>query len=326
MRPVFRAVSDRVLDRLPGSRVAWIGAWATIPWLNAGANLLLGQERTSPVWEQGAVLVVLSYVAVSFAIVVSLWGASHITRRLEALYQTTSTIADGEPSELFRGMNSVVGPVVGAGAAAILFGASTVVRDGWAAGALRGATWFVVGLALFSFIWTYASLLLGLDRLGRARLVPGMVHVDPGLGLRPLGNLATSGLWMLLAWIVPVLLTGLPDVIGAVAGMSVLAAVLAAFFLSLFRIHRQMVEVKASELVIARDLYAQAYEPVREARTLEALERQRRLLGAADALEKRARDIHEWPFSERTPTLVITIATSVTAMTIGRLILDPLGL
>jgi hypothetical protein len=46
----------------------------------------------------------------------------------------------------------------------------------------------------------------------------------------------------------------------------------------------------------------------------------------AEALEKRADAIHEWPFEERTPTIVITIATSVTAMTIGRLILDPLGL
>ena len=81
-----------------------------------------------------------------------------------------------------------------------------------------------------------------------------------------------------------------------------------------------------SQVAIARELYARAYEPVHRARTLEALEQQRALLGAADALEKRATAIHEWPFTERTPTVVITVATSVTAMTIGRLILDPLGL
>jgi hypothetical protein len=65
---------------------------------------------------------------------------------------------------------------------------------------------------------------------------------------------------------------------------------------------------------------------VREARTLEALERQRNLLGAADALEKRASAIHEWPIDEGTLARVLTITTSVIAMTIGRLILDPLGL
>jgi hypothetical protein len=101
---------------------------------------------------------------------------------------------------------------------------------------------------------------------------------------------------------------------------------LAAFFFSLLRLHRQMAEVKASELAIARELYAQAYEPVRSAPTLEALERQHRLLSAADALEKRAHEIHEWPIDEGTWARVITIATSVTAITVASLILDPLGL
>jgi hypothetical protein len=146
------------------------------------------------------------------------------------------------------------------------------------------------------------------------------------LGLQPLGGIAPTALLMLLAWLVPVLLTGLPDLAGAALGILVLTAALATFFLSLVRLHRQMVEVKAGELAIARDLYAQAYEPVHQARTLEALEQQRGLLGAADALEKRASAIYEWPFEERTPTLVLAITTSVIAMTIGRLILKPLGL
>jgi hypothetical protein len=69
-----------------------------------------------------------------------------------------------------------------------------------------------------------------------------------------------------------------------------------------------------------------AYEPVQTAQTLEALERQHGLLAAADALEKRANAIHEWPIDEGTIARVITITTSVIAITIARLILDPLGL
>jgi hypothetical protein len=151
------------------------------------------------------------------------------------------------------------------------------------------------------------------------------MHVDPGLRLQPLGGIASTGLWMLLAWLVPVLLTGLPDIVGAALGILVLAVVLATFFLSLLRLHWQMVDVKKGEVAVARELYRQSYEPVHESRTLQALDEQRGLLSAADALEKRANAIHEWPFEERTPTLVITITTSVVAMTIGRLILDPLG-
>jgi hypothetical protein len=132
--------------------------------------------------------------------------------------------------------------------------------------------------------------------------------------------------WMLLAWLVPVVLTGLPDVVGVSLGLSLVAGGLATFVLSLWRLHRQMVELKAHELAIARELYAQAYEPVRTTPTLESLEEQRSLLGAADALEKRARAIHEWPIDEGTWARVLTIVTSVIALTIGRLILDPLGL
>lgn len=87
-----------------------------------------------------------------------------------------------------------------------------------------------------------------------------------------------------------------------------------------------MVEVKASELAIARELYAQAFEPVRTTPTLEALEQQRNLLAAADALEKRAWAIHDWPIDEGTVARVITIATSVVGITVARLILDPFGL
>jgi hypothetical protein len=304
----------------------WIAVWAVVPWLNAGANLLLDTGGTSAVWEQSDTLVVLNYAAFSFAIVITLWGAERIARRLEALRAPMSRVLEGYSSARFHELNSVAGPFLAAVATSIVFALSAFVRDGWTAAILRGATWFVLGIALWTFLWTYASLQLGLNRLGRERLRPDADHVDPGLGLRPLGGVAFMGLWMLLAWLVPVLLTSLPDVVGVAIGALLLGGGLATFFLSLFRLHRQMVEVKAGELAIARALYAEAYEPVRNERSLDALDRQHRLLSAADALEKRAHAIHEWPIDEGTVARVITITTSVIAITIGRLLLDPFGL
>jgi hypothetical protein len=184
----------------------------------------------------------------------------------------------------------------------------------------------LLGLALWTFLWTHASLQLGLHRLGRERLLPDAARVGPGLGLEPLGRVAFMGLWMLLAWLVPLLLTGLPDVVGVVIGGLVLGGGLATFVLSLWRLHGPMVELKASELATARDLYAQAYEPVRTSPTLEALERQHSLLAAAEALEKRAAAIHEWPIDEGTVARAVTIATSVVAVIVARLIMDPFGL
>lgn len=321
----LRPMTERILAHLPGPRVLWIAAWTLVPWLNAGANLLLETGERSAVWEQGRVLVILNYAALSFAMIVTLWGAERIAQRVETLGATTSKVLTGDSSELFREMNSFRWPLLATAATSLAFVLSTLVRDGWASALLRGGTWFVLGLALWTFLWTYASLQLGLNRLGRAHLRRDAAFVDPGLGLRPLGSVAFMGLWLLLAWLVPVVVTGLPDVVGVSVGLLVLAGGLATFLLSLLGLHRQMVEVKENELALARRLYTEAYEPVRAARTLKALEQQHTLLSAADALEKRARAIHDWPIAEGTWAWVIGIATSVVAIACARLILRPLG-
>ena len=300
--------------------------WALVPWLNAAANLLLDTEARSAVWEQNRTLVILNYAALSLAIGITLWGAQRIAARLEALPAATQNVLAVDAGDRFRELNSVAGPLLASAATAIAFGLGVLVEDGLTSALLRGVTWFLLGLALWSFLWTYASLCLGLDRLGRERLRFAGVSGDSTLGLRPLGGVAFMGLWMLLAWLVPLLLTGLPDIIGVVIGVAVLSAALAAFFLSMVRLHRRMVEVKESEVAVARKLYADAYEPVRAAPTLDALEQQQRLLGAADALEKRAHGIHEWPIDEGIVARVVTISTSVMAITVARLLLDPLGL
>jgi hypothetical protein len=322
----LRPLTERLLAALPGPRVLWIAAWALIPWANAGANVLLDSEDKSAVWEQGTTLIVLSYAALSVAVVITLWGSGRIARRLEELRAATAKVLEGDVRAPFRGMNSVAGPLGVSVVSAFAFGGSALVRDGWGAAFLRGATWLLLGIALWTFLWTYISLQLGLDRLGGEQLRADAVRADPELGLRPLGDVASMGLWMLLIWLVPVVLTNLPDVIGVAIGALLLGGALAAFFLSLLRLHRQMITVKASELAVARDLYAQAYEPVRSGPTLEMLEQQQRLLGAADSLEKRADAIKEWPIGEGTFARIATITTSVVAMFVGRLILSPLGL
>ena len=311
----LQPLTDRILARLPGEPTAWIVLWALVPWANGLVNLALDTKSKSPVWEQSGTIVVLNYAAVSLAILLAIWGSRRIAERLQAL-------SGAAP---FSEFNNIPAPLVGSLAMAVAFGITALVQDGVVAAVLRGVTWLVVGTALWGFLWTYVSLQLGLHRLG-AEPIADDARVDPGLGLRPLGDVAFTGLWILLAWLVPLVLTGLPDVVGFAIGVGFLALALATFFLSLVRLHHRMVEVKSEELALARSLYAQAYLPVREAPTLETLEQQRNLLSAADALEKRAKAIHDWPIDEGTLARVLTVATSVVAITIGRLILDPFGL
>lgn len=284
--------------------------------MNAAANLVVEDEARSAVWEQGRTLVVLNYAALSFGVAMAIWGADRLARSLETL----------RSAHAFHLLNNPVVPLVGAALTALAFGVSSLVADGFGPAVLRAATWFVVGVAFWTFLWTYASLQMGLDRAADEHLTPEAAHVDPSLGLRPLGEVAFMGLWMLLVWLLPIVLTGLPDVVGVVVGLGLIAVGLGAFVLSIVRLHQRMVEVKAHELAVARELYAQAYAPVRRSPTLEVLERQQRLLGAADSLEKRAQALHDWPIDEGTVARVLTVITSVAAITVARLILDPLGL
>jgi hypothetical protein len=311
----LRPLTERLLARRPRRRRLLVAAWALVPWGNGAINLLLDTKSKSAVWEQSGTLVVLNYAALSIGIVLAIWGSRRIARRLEDLRGAAA----------FREANGVTAPLLGAVGLALAFGVSALVEDGLVAGVVRGVTWLIVGVPLWTFLWTYISLQIGLYRVG-AEPILADARMEPGLGLRPLGDVAFTGLWILLAWLVPLVLTGLPDVVGVVIGVVVLAGALATFFFSLVRLHHRMVEVKAEEVALARELYAQAYEPVRESPTLEVLEQQRNLLAAADALEKRARAINDWPIDEGTFARVLTIATSVVAITIGRLILDPFGL
>jgi hypothetical protein len=80
-----------------------------------------------------------------------------------------------------------------------------------------------------------------LGRIGKHHIRRDAALVDPGLGLLPVGAVAFMGPWLLLAWLVPIGLTGLPDVVGVVIAVVLLVAGLGAFFLSLLGLHRQMV-------------------------------------------------------------------------------------
>jgi hypothetical protein len=88
-------------------------------------------------------------------------GAERLGRRLETLSVRTSNVQIGDQREPFREMNSVTGPLVAAAATALAFALSAMLRDGWTAATLPGATWLVLGLAFWTFLWTYASLQLG---------------------------------------------------------------------------------------------------------------------------------------------------------------------
>lgn len=320
-------LTERILARLPGRRLAWVVAWALVPWLNLAVIVVLGDgewARTGVPLEE-----VLDRTAVTFAVLLSLWGTARITDDLRTLGPSLARVIEQDEPDverLFDGIDRTMVPLLVTAAAAVVLPLDEVLGGEPAAAVIQAATWLIIGIPLGTAIWVYLTLQVGLNRLGRGQLTLQGYRGDRSLGLRPVGRLAFTGFWMLLGSVGPLVLTNVSDLPGVVVGIGVLVAGVGLFFLSLRRLNRQMMAVKQRELEQARNLYRYAYEPVREEPTLEVLQRQAGLLGAAEAMEKRAERIQEWPFDEATFARVVTIASSVAAVIISSLILDPVGL
>jgi hypothetical protein len=320
-------LTERILSRLPGPRVAWVVAWALVPWLNLA--VILASDAAG--WIRAGILLIelVNRVAVSLAILLSLWGAARITDQLLALGPALAKVVqqDGPDVErLFRGLDSALGPLLLTAATAIVLPLDEAFAGEPLAALIQGVTWLLLGIPLWTVVWVYLALQIGLNRLGRRHLSLEIYRGDRSLGLRPVGILAFTGFWMLFGSVGPLVLTNLTDLPGVLVGIAVLLIGVGLFFLSLRGMNRQMVATKQRELALALDLYMQAYRPIRDQPSLEMLQRQAGLLKAAEDLEKRAERIQQWPFDEPTFARVVTIASSVTAAIIARLILGPIGL
>jgi hypothetical protein len=320
-------LTERILSWLPGTRLAWVVAWALVPWLNLAVVLAVGAGE----WARSGVPPgeVLNRTAVSFAVLLSFWGTVRITDQLRALGPALAKVVEHQEPEverLFHGIDGTLAPLLLTAASVVVLPLDEALAGEPAAALVQAATWLVVGIPLWTAVWAYLTLQVGLNRLGRGHLTLGAYLGDRSLGLRPVGRLAFTGFWMLLGSVAPLVLTASSDRPGLVVGIVVLVAGVGLFFGSLRRLNRQMVAAKRRELDWARDLYLRAYQAVRDQPTPEVLQRQAGLLSAAEALEKRAERILEWPFDEATFARVVTIGSSVAAVIISDLILDPVWL
>lgn len=301
--------------------------WAAVPWLNLAVVLIvesLGWAETSDHSAETA-----NRAAVTFALLLALWGATRITADLARLRPALAEVVEEELPDverLFRGVDSVAVPLALTLAVGVLLPLDEALSGEYVAAAIQGVTWLVIGVPLCTAVWVYAALQLGLHRLGRGHLTLVGYRGDRSLGLQEIGSLAFTAFWMLLGTLTPIALTTSEDRPAVLVTVVVLLAGVALFFLSLRGLHRQMAATKRTEVRRAQTLYAQAYRPLQHQTTLERLQEQVAALNAAEALEKRAERIQAWPFDEGTFARAVTIASSVLATVIARILLTPAGL
>jgi hypothetical protein len=189
-----------------------------------------------------------------------------------------------------------------------------------AATAVRIVPVLVGQLSVAVYVWVFVTLLIGIDRLGRTRLRLLAFHEDSGLGLRPIGRLAFLGFTVALVASLPVAASSYSDLrsLGVLLGLLFIGVTL--FFLSVYRLHRQLSTARAEHLAWARSLYGQALAPVLAEDEPRALSRQAPSLLAAAELERRAHAIGEWPFDDRILRAVAAILIGATAGVVARAI------
>jgi len=320
-------LTERVMARLPGPRWLWMLLWAT--WLLIILVVLryLFPALLTVLFAEGETTLTFGFVT-SYTMLVALWAVGKLGRDVVALGPTVvrltqGRLAEGEP---FRAVGSAWGPLVFMAIVTIPYGGVGFLKAPSLASALLVLAGFIGWLPLLTFGWVAGAVLLGLHRLGGTPLALPAFEVDRSLGLRPFGSLAFTPL-AYGAVATPVLfLTGLRDLRDAIVSLGMLLVIVVLLFASLRRLRSQLLTAKASHLAWARSLFQHALDPIRTGDGVAGLRSGALELVAAEAIERRAAAIQEWPFDEGILRGIIAIVTSVTTAIVVRLVLSRLGL
>ena len=320
-------LTERLLGRLPGPRLAWILAWAAVPIavaLPSGAYL-------ATVGAKPLLVRLLTGLVYAYVVVLTILAASRFTRESNLVERSVDQLAGPEQAAtpVFRGMASTRGPLaLTLGFAAVTTWRTAVLGDPWAA-LLWLPVSVLVNLPAMTAVWVYLTLLLGLNRLGRRTLSLTAFPQDLSLGLGEVGRLAFTAFWIYAAGFAPVLLITIANPLRLLLSLGLFLLGVLIFFACLHGLHRQLLAARRHYLDWAGQLYACAFEPIRSG-SLAALGEQAQVLQAAEVIQRRAEAIQQWPFQQRrlaqiagiVGTVVIFVLTGI----ITRLIVVRFGL
>lgn len=320
-------LTERVVARLPGQRLLWISLWASGVLITYLVERAFAPGLLEVSFQQGQRRLTFGAGA-SYLVLVALWGTARLGREVAALNPTVVRLTHGAVTvgESFRAVGSVWWPLSLMFIITVIYSGSAFLRSASVPTALAVVGGFIGWLPVITFGWVAGAVLLGLHRLGGTPLHLTTFEVDRSLGLRPFGSVAFVPLLVYAAGVIPQLFTGVGDIRDAVISLGMLVVILALLLASMRRLRRQLLGAKARHVAWARDLYAHALRPVRGEESLTALRAGALELVAAEAIERKAAAIQEWPFDESVLRAIAAIVTSMTAAILARLILTRLGL
>lgn len=318
--PAFLPLSERAFLLLPGPWLVWavlwsgLGPFCTGLWLKAFA---FDENRPVVLVTWGLITLVCILVAKTLS--------RDVAALRSVLQQLTGRIGDAA-LEPFAGLGRVTGPALMAAMSTAVYLPEPIRRApfGYMLG-LVGSV-YITNLALYQGVWAMVVVLRGLDALGKQQLRLLPFEVDPSLGLRPLGQLAFKVfLTGVTVSILAVLTTATTPSQLAILVLTLLVIV-ATFFLSMYRLHQQLVSEKTKLRAWSRQMTAVAVAPLKREATTEGFQAHSPGVLAADTIARQVGAVQEWPVDERVLRVVATITTSVAAAVFARLLLTRIGL
>jgi hypothetical protein len=255
-------LTERMLGRLPGPRVAWVLAWVAVP-VTAG---LLPGSYLATVGNKPLPVRLLAGLVYAYAVALAVWAVARFTTDSDTVQRSISRLAarpEQAATPVFRSMASTRGPL----ALTLVFTAVTVWRTAVLGDPRTALLWlpisFLVNLPLMTAVWVYLALLLGLNRLGRRTLSLTAFPEDLSLGLGEVGRLAFTAFWIYGAGFAPVLLINLANSLRLLLSLGLFLLGVLLFFGCLEGLHRQLLTARRHYLAWADQLFARAYEPIR---------------------------------------------------------------
>jgi hypothetical protein len=241
------------------------------------------------------------------------------------LQQLTGKIGDAA-LEPFAGLGHVTGPALIAAALAAAYLLEPTRRGPFGFSLVVVGSSYVTNLALSQGLWAMVVVLSGLNALGREQLRLLPFDVDRSLGLHPLGQLAFKVFLIGLALVAPLILFTSTSPIRLASSVLILVGIVAAFFLSMYRLHQHQVAEKTKLRLWSGQMTAVAMAPLKRELTSECFQTHSLGVLAADTIARQVGAVQEWPVDERVLRVVAAITTSVAAAVFARLLLTRIGL
>jgi len=258
------------------------------------------------------------------------YGIHHMRQRISLAMPELKRVASDEAStveRIFSAMTRLLPAIV----LSILFSVISLVSLPGQTQQVAGymsLTVKIVGFAFSmlgygTFVWIYASSITGLYRLGRKNLRFTSLYEDKHLGMKFLGSISLSLVWVYFLGIGLVFFSFSPLpllLLFALGGLIALGVTL--FFLPLHEVHVKMMKEKQ---VVGKALHMRLHRVVDALESGKESPGEIRDLLAFQILEQSVSKIAEWPFDPATLNWLSAIVISISGTIITKYLLSFLG-